>query len=328
VAVWTRTPPRVAHAAFLYISDDAHVAHVVSFVGDGLHQGQRTLVCTTVTHWDDIGARLNTAGIEWVRATQRRDLMFVDAEHVLRETVIDGLFARARLDALVRRLVPDGPFQRCYGDAAGLLTGSGNLAAALSLEHVWQELARERDIDVSCGYDLRHVPHVDSQWPIRSVLNGHDRGHAEPGAWSGDLLEAADDRTAASAELILLWDDYADARDMYAEALTRRGYRVITAADGAQTLSLARAYGPDLVVIDVRRDDEGAASTTRELRAHHGFDGPVLALTAHALDHERDRIFGCDFNGVLTKPCLPETFAAAVSAALGSRRPTPPVAAD
>jgi DNA-binding response OmpR family regulator len=121
---------------------------------------------------------------------------------------------------------------------------------------------------------------------------------------------------AKDAELILLWDDHQDTRNMYAEALTFDGYRVMTAANASDALALAKAYRPALLVIAVQVPSKIGAMTMRLLRADHDFTGPILALTAHAFEAEREEISGDGFDAVLSKPCLPDTLVAAVTKAL------------
>jgi CheY-like chemotaxis protein len=309
------TPQRAPHEAFFYATEDAYLAHVVSFVLRGLRDRERVLVFTTNNHWDEIGSRMEAAGIDWVRATQRRALMFADAEHIASETVVGGIFQPSRLEALLRRLVPDGPFQRFYGDVAGMLASARNLPATIAAEHACQHAASARGITVSCGYDLRSLPDADSEWPVRSVMNAHEDAAVQPGAWGGRPPASGDGRKAKDAELILLWGDHADSQTMYAEALTLCGYRVITAFHAVEALTLTKAYRPHLLVIDTRAPANVGLKALRHLRADH-VDTPILALISHAFDTGCMETFRRGFNVVLSKPCLPDDLVAAVTGTL------------
>ena len=142
----------------------------------------------------------------------------------------------------------------------------------------------------------------------------------EPDVSISPVPPDAERRIAKQAELILLWDDYPDTRIMYAEALTFSGYRVITAADAPQAFTLAKAYRPDLLVLDVRLPAKLAVATLRRLKARPDFDAPILALTAHAFEEERADILEHGFDVVVSKPCLPDALVAAVTTALKRAR--------
>ena len=115
----------------------------------------------------------------------------------------------------------------------------------------------------------------------------------------------SDDPPAES--LILLVDDYQDGREMYADALKFSGFRALEASSGIEALQLAIERLPDLILMDLSLPAmdgwEVTARLKRDPRTRHI---PIIALTAHALQEERDRAekAGCD--GFLAKPCLPD----------------------
>ena len=117
--------------------------------------------------------------------------------------------------------------------------------------------------------------------------------------------------------LVLLVDDYADNRAMYARYLTFAGYRVDEATNGQEALDKAGQIHPDLIVMDLSLPVMDGWEATRRLKANPQTRHiPVLALTGHALgDHEREaNAAGCD--GYVTKPCLPEDLAARINVML------------
>ena len=113
--------------------------------------------------------------------------------------------------------------------------------------------------------------------------------------------------------IILLVDDYADNRAMYARYLAYAGYRVDEATNGQEALDKAGQIHPDLIVMDLSLPVMDGWEATRRLKANPQTKRIlVLALTGHALgDHEREATAaGCD--GYVTKPCLPEDLAARI----------------
>jgi two-component system, cell cycle response regulator DivK len=96
---------------------------------------------------------------------------------------------------------------------------------------------------------------------------------------------------------ILLVEDNELNRDMLSRRLTRRGYEVIVAEDGAAGLAAARCQQPDLILMDMSLPVLDGWEATRQLKANEATRSiPVVALTAHAMagDEERALSAGCD----------------------------------
>jgi two-component system cell cycle response regulator DivK len=106
--------------------------------------------------------------------------------------------------------------------------------------------------------------------------------------------------------LILLVEDFEDAREMYRDYLEFSGFRVETAADGHAAIVKARAHRPDLILMDLSLPGVDGWEATRQLKADPDTAHlTIVALSAHALpsDGARARAAGCD--GFIAKPCLP-----------------------
>lgn len=119
---------------------------------------------------------------------------------------------------------------------------------------------------------------------------------------------------------ILLVDDYEDARVMYGHFLRMSGYQSIEAATGEEALELAHAHLPDLILLDMSLPGIDGWEVTAELKRDEKTKHiPIVALTAHALQAERQRTerAGCD--GFLAKPCAPPDLLAEISRLLGQR---------
>jgi two-component system cell cycle response regulator DivK len=112
--------------------------------------------------------------------------------------------------------------------------------------------------------------------------------------------------STAFSPLVLLVEDYDDARDMYRDYLEFSGFRVETARDGREALEKARAIHPDVVLMDLSLPGLDGWEATRILKADPATNGlRIIALSAHALgpEGERARAAGCE--GFIAKPCLP-----------------------
>ena len=86
-------------------------------------------------------------------------------------------------------------------------------------------------------------------------------------------------------------------RDMLSRRLNRRGFEVLIAEDGGLAVSMTQTERPDLVLMDMSLPVIDGWEATRRLKADpETADIPIIALTAHAMDSDRERALevGCD----------------------------------
>ena len=131
----------------------------------------------------------------------------------------------------------------------------------------------------------------------------------QPGAVPPNPASGAEARTetAAAAPMVLVVEDYADAREMYAEFLRFMGFRVAEARNGEEALARAVEFTPDVVLMDLALPLMDGWEATRRLRSDPRTSQVIIvALTGHALagHAEGARRAGCD--AFVTKPCLPD----------------------
>jgi two-component system, cell cycle response regulator DivK len=96
---------------------------------------------------------------------------------------------------------------------------------------------------------------------------------------------------------VLLVEDNEMNRDMLSRRLTRKGYHVTIAGDGAEGVAMAERSAPDLVLLDLSLPVMDGWTTARELRSRPSTRAiPIIALTAHAMAGDRERALeaGCD----------------------------------
>jgi two-component system cell cycle response regulator DivK len=120
--------------------------------------------------------------------------------------------------------------------------------------------------------------------------------------------------------LILVVEDYPDAREMYAEYLRFSGFRVAEARNGEEALARARQEVPDVVLMDLALPLMDGWEATRRLKSDPRTARTlVVALTGHALagHAEGARRAGCD--AFVTKPCLPDELVEVIHKLLNTR---------
>lgn len=120
--------------------------------------------------------------------------------------------------------------------------------------------------------------------------------------------------------VVLVADDDEDIRALVAFRLERVGYRVLTAVDGAEALSLAVERRPDLALLDLSMPKLDGFEVTRCIRREDGIGRmPVILLTARAQEADVARGFESGADDYVKKPFSPQELAARVQAILGRR---------
>ena len=102
---------------------------------------------------------------------------------------------------------------------------------------------------------------------------------------------------------ILLVEDNEMNRDMLSRRLERRGYTVVMAVDGEQGVAMAKSELPDLILMDMSLPLIDGWEATRRIRQEPTTATvPVIALTAHAMDGDRERAMEAGCNDYDVKP--------------------------
>jgi CheY-like chemotaxis protein len=108
---------------------------------------------------------------------------------------------------------------------------------------------------------------------------------------------------------ILLVEDDARLQTLGRKILERHGYLVLLAGDGRVAMELAASAEPDLVLMDVSLPEMDGLEATRLIKRDQP-DLPIVALTAHAMERDRERTHSAGCDGFLSKPYqIPELLA-------------------
>jgi CheY-like chemotaxis protein len=127
-------------------------------------------------------------------------------------------------------------------------------------------------------------------------------------------------RQEINQSLVLVVEDYEDAREMYSAYLQFSGYRVAEAANGLEAIEKTLELLPDIILMDLALPKMDGWEATRRLKTDERTRHiPIVALTGHALAGyaEGARQAGCD--AFVTKPCLPDALVEEIRRMLSSR---------
>lgn len=277
------------HLVCFYERDEDLCATIAGFIEEGLDRREQIVLLATGAHWLRVRDLLTARAR---RALGSGRIVVEDADDILHRVTCDGTADPKRFRAIVGAALArvERPV-RIFGEVAGLIAGRGEIAAAVRIEQLAQQLAHDWGAQVLCAYHRQHSgQHRDG---VERIVTCHDG--------------AIDPIPATARPVLLLADDFEDGRDLYTAYLELKGYTVVTAGDGVEAVERARAARPALILLDVRMPRMSGLEALRVLKAEPALGAvPIVALTAHALETERQAFLAEGFAAVITKPCLPE----------------------
>jgi len=102
---------------------------------------------------------------------------------------------------------------------------------------------------------------------------------------------------------ILIVEDNEMNRDMLSRRLERRGFAIVMAVDGQQGVDMARSERPDLILMDMSLPVMDGWTATQTIKGDAELKGiPVIALTAHAMEGDREKAMAAGCDDYDTKP--------------------------
>jgi len=174
------------HAVHFYGDDQELAVSAAQFLGDGLAAGGSAVVVATAAHRLAVQARLRSA----IGAGR---LLAVDAGEMLHGFLdggrLDGLRFRQAAEGLIGRAARTGQPVRIYAEMVALLWDAGQVALALELEGLWNDLAARLPFSLLCGYPAGLLADADQADAVRRMSGLHSSviaaGPAARGARGG-----------------------------------------------------------------------------------------------------------------------------------------------
>ena len=102
---------------------------------------------------------------------------------------------------------------------------------------------------------------------------------------------------------ILVVEDDEDNRILLTRILEAQGYNVCEAGDGGEAIRIVSEEVPDLVLMDMGLPSVSGFEATRRIKEDPDFRKiPIVALTAFAMEHDRQKVMDSGCDGYITKP--------------------------
>src|SRR3954470_10405594 len=167
------------HIVQFYDSDSYLVSAVADFLAAGLRVGQPVLVIATPEHREAFAARVRAKGLDLDSAIDTGQLLMLDARDTLSRfmdgSVPDAERFRSQLGEVMGNL-PLGTSHsvaRAYGEMVDLLLKDGNIAGAVRLEELWNELANSHEFCLLCAYAMSNFDRESHSPGFEAICNAH-----------------------------------------------------------------------------------------------------------------------------------------------------------
>jgi CheY-like chemotaxis protein len=122
---------------------------------------------------------------------------------------------------------------------------------------------------------------------------------------------------------LLVADDNRLSRELIRDLLGSASCRIVEACDGREALDRLEAANPDLVLLDLEMPVKDGFAVLAEIRRNPRFRSiPVAAVTARAMQSDRDRILAAGFDACITKPIQSTELRERVRGLLSARKGT------
>jgi hypothetical protein len=285
------------HVVQFYDGDDELTAGVCGYLGEGLQAGDAVIVIATAAHRSAVEARLAQAGADVAAAKAAGCFAALDAAETMQlfltgDRPDPGGF-RSAVGALMRQQAGAGRAVRVYAEMVALLWEAGQIAAAIELEALWNDLRGHFLFSLWCAYPAQLVAAGSDADALHEVCRLHSAvvgsapPAAGPGTSDGHQIEAARSfpnalESARAARHFVLgtlrsWGDQSHARDA-AIITAELAANAVMHTCSAFTVAISRAVaGVRISVRDASPLPSAHGDSTLAARRDHGL-GVVAAI--------------------------------------------------
>jgi anti-sigma regulatory factor (Ser/Thr protein kinase) len=219
-----RAEPR-GHIVQFYESDEQLIRTAGTYLADALAAGEVAVILATEPHRRAFERTMAEAGIDVAEASASGRLVTLDAAETLDRFLLDEWPDREGFDEVVGGLVREasagGRHVRAFGEMVALLWDAGQVAAAIELEALWNQLGDEVPFALFCAYPSAAVAGHSHAGALAEVCDLHSAVVDDRPSSSDDGDDSRHEQTRAFPRGPLA---PAAARHFVADALRRWGH--------------------------------------------------------------------------------------------------------
>ena len=192
---------RGEHVVQFYADDAELIAAVGSYLVEAARADEVAVIVATQAHRRSFELELGAAGIDLVRARATGRLVSMDAVETLSRFETGGAIDREAfhevIGGVMREAARIGRPVRVYGEMVAQLWDEGNIAGAIELETLWNDLGRELPFSLYCSYPTASVEGAVHADGLHSICQLHSSVVSQTVEFAADY--PADLRSAVQA---------------------------------------------------------------------------------------------------------------------------------
>jgi DNA-binding NarL/FixJ family response regulator len=170
-----------SHEVHFYPDDASFLLGFTCSIESALRAGNVAIVIATESHRKSLLTRMQARSVDIAAAIEQGSFVLLDVAETLSAFMVNDLvdpvrFSKAADDLLgAAAKAVEGEQRRVavYGEAVSVLWAQGKADAAVQLEHLWDQVARIRDVDVLCGYVLQRAQREQDQDIYQRICAEH-----------------------------------------------------------------------------------------------------------------------------------------------------------
>ncbi|MGH7106358.1 MAG: GAF domain-containing protein, partial [Acetobacteraceae bacterium] len=152
---------------------------LAKYLHQAIAKGAAAIAIATEAHTKALESRLRADGVDIDQVRRSEQLILLDAEQTLATFMVDGTPDRERFFAQVGSIVSTAAHGRrhvfAFGEMVALLWKEDQTAAAVELEQLWNELARQQSFTLFCAYPIQDCGGDHHVVPFAAVCASHTR---------------------------------------------------------------------------------------------------------------------------------------------------------
>lgn len=214
------------HDVFFYDAESELVAGVADYARAGLSDGEPVVIIATAAHRASIEAALFRHGVDVQLARATRTYWALDAADVLDTFMVDGSPDADRFASVVGAVLDAASGVaspvRAFGEMVALLWQAGNVAGAIALESLWNDLASHRQFSLLCAYPATALGSADLV-EVNQVCQLHSAVLAPSSYFAASASDVSHEEAASSGVFLAMPEAVSAARQFVTETLTSWG---------------------------------------------------------------------------------------------------------
>lgn len=168
------------HIVQFFDSDESRADNVATFLADGYRAGETIVVVARPVNWALMTERLKFLGVPVQSAIAKGTLIVKDANHTLDEISPFGSVDGAAFESIVGKpVLAQSRYGRvrAYGEMVDMLAQRGELADAIALEQLWNDLGTRASLFLMCGYSAAHFVSAGTHRALIDICKAHSGVH-------------------------------------------------------------------------------------------------------------------------------------------------------